>query len=107
MRMLAGDPSLLIVDVREPVERAEGSIPGSLSYPLGWFSLWSHSLDPAETVVLVCRSGRRSRYAADALAAKGLGRVYNLLGGMQEWAGPQQCEVPRPICGLHLRLMHG
>jgi rhodanese-related sulfurtransferase len=105
--MLADDPSLLIVDVREPTERAEGSIPGSLSYPLGWFSLWSHCLDPTTTVVLVCRSGRRSRYAADALAAMGLRRVYNLLGGMQEWPGPQVGEAPRPICGLHLRMMHG
>ena len=43
------------------------------------------TLDPAETIVFVCRSGGRSGHATAMAQSKGFKKVYNMSGGMLRW----------------------
>lgn len=85
---LAGSEPPMIVDVREPFEFEESHIPGALLLPLGEFGQSELPFDETRKVVVVCRSGRRSGLAVQALMAHGYGRVRNLRGGMLAWRGP-------------------
>ena len=49
-------------------------------------------VSPDATVLLLCRSGQRSRYAAIALTAQGYGRCYNVADGFE---GPHDAERHR------------
>lgn len=75
-----------IVDVREPDEWFAGRMPGSLLIPLGDIGRRMTELDPCRPVVTVCRSGRRSLYAAAELLAAGFRDVQSLAGGMIAWS---------------------
>lgn len=76
---------LLLVDVREPREYQAGHIPGACMLPLRQVPQEGASLPRERTLVLVCRSGRRSRLAALILHDLGYSQVYNLTGGMLAW----------------------
>lgn len=89
----ADDGAVLLLDVREDDEWQAGHAPQATHAVLG-------SLDPAAVprdrpVVAVCRSGKRSSAAAQALAAAGHD-VRNLTGGMQAWAA-----AGLPVVGPH------
>ena len=43
----------------------------------------TEGIDPGDTVLLLCRSGARSRAAAQALAAAGYGDVHNVTAGFE------------------------
>lgn len=74
-----------IVDVREPDEWAEGRIPGAVLIPLGDLAKRRGELDPARPVIAVCRSGRRSLFAAEDLLSAGFTDATSLAGGMIAW----------------------
>lgn len=71
-----------LIDVREPHELAEGALPGAVNIPLATLDARLHQLDPSQPVAVVCRSGGRSSFAAQQLAAAGFDDVINLAGGM-------------------------
>ena len=71
-----------LVDVREPAEVAEGTLPGAINIPLGELPSRVAELDPSRRVVVLCRSGGRSTQAAEFLTAAGFADVVNLSGGM-------------------------
>ncbi|MFW2381071.1 MAG: rhodanese-like domain-containing protein [Acidimicrobiales bacterium] len=71
-----------LVDVREPLEVANGTIPGAINIPLGELPSRLGELDRNRPVVLLCRSGGRSTQAARFLTANGFPEVVNLSGGM-------------------------
>jgi rhodanese-related sulfurtransferase len=73
---------VLLVDVREPNEWAEGHAPGALHRPLG--GLDPRKLPKADRYFVICRSGNRSARATEALVAAGLD-AYNVEGGMTAW----------------------
>ncbi|HSD01502.1 MAG TPA: rhodanese-like domain-containing protein [Gaiellales bacterium] len=75
----------LVVDVREPVEWDAGHIPGSVLIPLGELGARVAELPRDRRMVIVCRTGSRSGYAADALHGAGYD-VANLRGGLFAWA---------------------
>ena len=80
-------PDGQLVDVREPIEVASGSLPGAVNVPLGELPSRLDELDRTRRVVLLCRSGARSTTAAQMLTAAGFGDVVNLEGGMLAFAG--------------------
>lgn len=79
------DASKIVIDVREPMETAEGAIDGAWLVPLGQIESVVHELADDANVYLVCRSGNRSAYAAQLLAAAGKRGVKNVAGGMIAW----------------------
>src|SRR5947209_15965061 len=73
---------VVLVDVREPYERAAGYIEGSRHVELG--ELTEAAVERTRPVVFVCRVGGRSAFATQAFARAGYD-AYNLDGGMVEW----------------------
>jgi SulP family sulfate permease len=74
-----------VVDVREPREFSQGHIPEAQSLPLAHFLTNDWQLPKDQPIVLVCRSGRRSRRAAILLIDSGLENIRILDGGMAAW----------------------
>jgi rhodanese-related sulfurtransferase len=75
-RLLA-DGEAVALDVRENDEWAAGRISGSVHLPLG-------ELVEGTPLVVVCRSGSRSAWAAEMLGRAGY-EAWNLAGGLQAW----------------------
>ncbi len=75
-----------LLDVREPWEVAQASLPGSLRIPLHEIPSRLEELDATAKIIVMCRVGGRSQRAAEFLAARGFGRVSNLQGGIEAWA---------------------
>lgn len=75
----------LVVDVREPREYRHGHIQQAESVPLSQILSTDIKFPPDRQIVLVCRSGRRSRRAAAALQNVGCMNVAVMRGGMQAW----------------------
>ncbi|WP_139651858.1 rhodanese-like domain-containing protein [Raoultibacter phocaeensis] len=75
-----------VVDVRTPAEYAEKHIPGAVNIPnedIG--SQQPAELDdPEETLIVYCRTGVRSKQAADKLVEMGYRNVYDM-GGIVDW----------------------
>lgn len=80
-------PGTQIVDVREPFELRDGTLPGAVNIPLGELPARLGELDPARRVLLLCRSGNRSGQAARWLGQQGFVDVVNLSGGMLDAGG--------------------
>jgi len=83
--MDAGD--VVVLDVREPHEFAQGHIPGAISLPvsvMGPDSGKDISEDKGIPVLIYCRSGNRSKTAADYVLEMGFTNVYEF-GGILDW----------------------
>lgn len=72
------------LDVREPDEWACGRIAGSLHIPLAELVVRQDEIPEDAPLIVVCRSGSRSAYAAELLAAAGYDAA-NLAGGLKAW----------------------
>ncbi|MFF4178032.1 rhodanese-like domain-containing protein [Streptomyces sp. NPDC001750] len=77
----------VLLDVREPHEWQAGHAPDAVHLPLAM--LTADAALPTEArarpVVVICRSGNRSRQAVELLRARGIEAV-DVIGGMREWA---------------------
>lgn len=77
----------LLLDVREPWEIEIASIPGSVAFPIGEIPARVDELAQcARPIVCVCHHGVRSAQVAYFLASRGLGPIYNLVGGIDAWS---------------------
>jgi hydroxyacylglutathione hydrolase len=81
------DPSLQIVDVRNPVECVDGIIEGSQNLPLPTLLDQLDRLDPTRPTVVYCAGGYRSATAASLLRSRGFANVADLLGGYAATTG--------------------
>ena len=82
------NPQVQLVDVRTPGEHAAGSIPGSMNIDVksdDFATCASRQLDKERPVAIYCRSGRRSKTAADILVGLGY-KVIELDSGYNGWA---------------------
>jgi len=83
------DNEVLVVDVRESWERDIIAIPHSIHVPLDRLLAGEHALIPRDAgiIVMVCKSGVRSRKAASHMSRQqaGTGTVYSLDGGTVQW----------------------
>lgn len=79
--------SVQLVDVRTPQEFAEGHIEGAVNINVQSDDFQQEAekeLSKDSTILVYCRSGRRSMTAADILTRLGY-KVVNLEGGIIEW----------------------
>jgi glyoxylase-like metal-dependent hydrolase (beta-lactamase superfamily II)/rhodanese-related sulfurtransferase len=76
-----------VIDVREPHEFAGelGHIEGAENRPMARFPDVATGWKRTDPLLVVCRSGRRSREVCQMLARLGFEDVANLSGGMLEW----------------------
>jgi len=86
---LAEDPTVQLIDVREPYEREAGHIAGSRHIALAKLPSEAATLDGDRPVVFYCRVGSRSTMAAQALRASGID-AYSMDGGLVRWAAEQR-----------------
>ena len=77
-----------LVDVRTVQEYSEGHIPGAMNIDVNAldFEEKIKALDKKENVAIYCRSGRRSKMAANKLTAAGF-KVIELNTGFLSWDG--------------------
>ncbi len=84
-RLDAGE-QVVLIDVREPEEWAQGTIPGAHTVPRGVLEGAVDAQVPRDaTVVLYCAAGNRSALAGRSLKEMGFARVENLEGGFAGW----------------------
>ena len=87
-RIMDEEADCLIVDVRTKAEYDEAHIPGAINIPnetIGTDAI-PELPDRDQTLLVYCRSGRRSKEAAKKLAALGYTRVLEF-GGILTWTG--------------------
>ncbi len=84
-RLEAGD-DLVLLDIRSEAEVRQGVLPGSEHLPMHLIPLKMQDLPRDKDVVLYCRSGARSYHACAFLEQQGVHNVYNLRGGIIDWA---------------------
>ena len=77
--------NLQVVDVRNPGEVAEGTIPGSVAIPVGQLPARVEELDPSRPTVVYCAGGYRSSVAASLLRHRGFVDVSDVRGGYNAW----------------------
>lgn len=83
---LQDDREFRLIDVRSEAEIAQGIIPKGEALPLHTVPMRAGELESAERVVFYCRTGARSAQACMFMAQRGHGDVYNLRGGIVDWA---------------------
>jgi len=74
-----------LLDVREDDEWAAGHAPDAVHIPVGALSQRAGEIPQGQEIYVICRSGARSAYAAQALAGAGW-RTVNVADGMTGWA---------------------
>ena len=99
---LMDDPTTLLVDVRDRVEReTDGSIPGSIHVPRGMLEFHADPESPVhmdvlktdKRVVLYCGTGGRSTLAAKTLMDMGFEDAASLAGGYAAWCKANRQET--------------
>jgi rhodanese-related sulfurtransferase len=79
----------LAVDVRGPGERAQKSVPGSLSVPLSQLANRAGELPTDRALLVYCAGGYRSSIAASLLQQLGFTKVSEIAGGIAAWETAQ------------------
>ena len=88
------DPFVL-VDVREPHEHQICSIPYAKLIPLGDLPKRLSELNPADDIVMHCKSGMRSAKAVEILKQAGFPKVRNMTGGILAWSDKVDPAMPK------------
>lgn len=99
-KMLANpDQGIVLIDVREADEFAQGHIPSAVNMP--WFAapealgldalefekqLGFKKPQKSQRLLFYCRSGNRSLKASERAAGFGYGALMNYVGSYREWA---------------------
>ena len=77
----------LVIDVRTPVEFSEAHIKNAINidYFSKSFSETISKLDKQKTILVYCAAGGRSTSACSDFKKLGFKKVYNLIGGYDDW----------------------
>ena len=88
-KMLDNEEDVILLDVRESEQRAEGEIYADESYAMTRgnmeFRIMNMLKNKDAVIVAWCRSGGRSVFAAQTLKRLGYTNVYSLEGGLKGW----------------------
>jgi rhodanese-related sulfurtransferase len=79
------DAGAFMLDVREQSEWNEFHMPNATLIPLGSLASRVSELPKDKEIVVVCRSGNRSKEGRDILLKAGFKQVTSMTGGMNEW----------------------
>jgi rhodanese-related sulfurtransferase len=90
------DAGAFILDVRTQEEWNEYHIPGATLIPLDQLETRLNEVPQNQEVVVVCRSGNRSKPGRDALKAAGYAQVTSMSGGLKEWQAAKLPTVTGP-----------
>ena len=91
LREVAGNPDVVIVDIRTPDEFDVYHLTGAVNIDFyAWnFRQMLDELERDKTYLIYCRTGRRTgtadNNALDLMLELGFTRVYNMLGGIHEF----------------------
>lgn len=79
--------NLVILDVRTPAEFSGGHIPNARNMDFfgGSFDMDITKLPKDDTILVYCRSGKRSAGAAEILEEAGFKNVLHMADGMEKW----------------------
>ena len=82
------EQGVVTLDVRTPGEFSEGYIEGAqlIDFQSGNFENEIAALDKSKTYAVYCRSGNRSGQAVKVMREAGFKNLYNLNGGVIDWA---------------------
>jgi rhodanese-related sulfurtransferase len=83
--LLTGRDMVRVLDVRQPTEWREGTLPGSTTIFLGDLPGRLGELDADATWLVMCRSGMRAAIGGSILAAAGLRTEVVGAGGVPDW----------------------
>ncbi len=83
--MDSGEEKFQIVDVREPYEFEAGNL-GGIHIPLVEIESRMKEISTEVKKIVLCRSGVRSQKAIEKLISNGFHNLYNIKGGLLEWA---------------------
>lgn len=92
IEMAKGNPKAVIVDVRRDDEYKAGHIPGALLLTLEKITKESAAKvlpDKSQMIFIYCRSGRRSKIAANKLLELGYTNLIEF-GGILDYTGPME-----------------
>lgn len=87
-QIMQQETNFVVLDVRTPEEYAEGHIPGAINVPnetIGKDAIAALP-DKEQKILVYCRSGNRSKKAAEKLAQQGYTNIVEI-GGIQSWGG--------------------
>ena len=86
--IIGGDDSYIILDVRRSDEFADGHIPGAINVANESIGAESPAelADKNQLIYVYCRSGNRSKQAAEKLVALGYTNIVEF-GGIIDWTG--------------------
>jgi phage shock operon rhodanese PspE len=86
LELIKGNSNAVLIDVRTPDEHKSMRIPGSILIPVDEIKEKIADVVPDKntTIIVYCRSGKRSTTAAKTLMEMGYNRVLNL-GGIIDW----------------------
>lgn len=89
------DSSVVLLDVRTPVEFAAGHISGAtnIDFESGTFESDIQKLDKSKSYAVYCRSGNRSGQATALMAKDGFTSIFNLEGGLINWQAAGKATV--------------
>ena len=88
LKMMKDEKDYIILDVRRPDEYAEGHIPGAINVPneeIGSSEI-AELPNKSQLILVYCRSGRRSKEAAEKLVKLGYTNIVEF-GGILDWKG--------------------
>lgn len=90
-----GTDGPVLLDVREPEELAQASVPNVKHIPMNEVPARLGELDRDKTIVTMCHGGMRSMRVAAYLIEQGFDRVFNLRGGIDAWSRDVDPTIPR------------
>ncbi len=94
-RLARSPKGVLLLDVREPFERATAVIEPSLHIPMGEVEARLAEIPKDRDVIVYCHGGFRSAMVAGYLESQGYRSVANLAGGIDAWSVEVDPKVPR------------
>lgn len=86
-KKIATEKNIQLIDVRTPEEFQQGYIKGAKNINIysPTFEQEINKLDKTKPVYIYCRSGNRSKSAAQVLSKNGFKVIYDLQGGIIAW----------------------